>query len=408
MNFMRMLMLAGILGGCLVWSGADAIADDMSDLNSVAQANTVFALDLYARLQTEPGNLFFSPYSLSSALVMVYAGARGATETHMAQTLHFSTGQAELHPAFARLTKQLAAIQQQDKLQLTVANALWVQQDFELLKTYRQLTETYYGANLFPVNFKEASAEARQKINGWVEEHTQKKIQELVPPGVLNALTRLVLTNAIYFKGIWALPFDHTLTSDAPFWVTPAQSVTVPLMHQQAMLKYGETEALQILELPYAGENLAMLVLLPKQQAGLADVEGQLSESRLTEWIADAAYRQVDVFLPRFTVTSQLSLRPILTALGMDVAFSDQADFSGMIAQAQVSISDVLHKAFIDVNEEGTEAAAATGVVIGVTSIMDPQPVPVFKADHPFLFLIQEKQTGSVLFFGRLQNPASK
>jgi serpin B len=401
---MMVLMVVGFIFFFLVLTHTDAIASE----EEIVEGNTAFALDLYKQLSHEADNLFFSPYSLSTALAMTYAGARGDTETQMAKTLHFSLPQDSLHPAFASLTEHVKAIESKGDVALNVANALWIQQDFELLDTFLQSLETYYDAQPFQVNFKQAYEDVRNKINQWVEKQTQAKIKNLLAPGTLNDLTRLVLTNAIYFKGNWTTQFDKKLTQEEPFWMTPNQEITVSMMHQTAGFKYGETEYVQVLELPYAGEDLAMLMLLPKEKDGLFSLEQRLSVEKLRDWIAAPSYREVDVSIPKFTLTTQFTLSRTLSTMGMPDAFSAKADFSGMETSKQLSISEVIHKAFIDVNEEGTEAAAATAVVVGVTSVAEPQPIPVFKADHPFLFFILEKQTGSILFLGRIVNPSAK
>lgn len=399
-----MMILLYFVGCFLVLVNTYATANE----EEIVGGNTAFALDLYKQLSHDADNLFFSPYSLSTALAMTYAGARGDTEHQMAETLHFSLAQESLHPAFASLTEHFERIQKRGDVMLNVANALWIQQDFDLLDTFLQDMEAYYEAKLFQVNFKQAYEEVRNKINQWVEKQTQTKIKNLLTPGTLNELTRLVLTNAIYFKGNWATQFDKELSQEAPFWITPNREISVSMMHQTAGFKYGETEHVQVLELPYAGEDLVMVVLLPKERDGLSSLEHQLSAALIADWIAAASYREVDVFIPRFTLTTQFTLSQTLSAMGMPDAFSANADFSGMEPNRQLSISEVIHKAFVEVNEEGTEAAAATAVIVGVTSVAEPQPVPVFKADHPFLFFIQEKQTGSMLFIGRIVNPSAK
>lgn len=398
---MMVLMVVGCIFSFLVLTNSYATASK----EEIMKGNTAFALDLYKQLSDEADNLFFSPYSLSTALAMTYTGARGATESQMADTLHFSLPQESLHPAFADLAKHFESIQKKGDVALNIANALWIQQDFDLLDTFLQSMETYYEAKLFQVNFKQACEEVRNRINQWVEEQTQARIKNLLAPGTLDALTRLVLTNAIYFKGNWAEQFDKEATQEEPFWVTPTQSVTVPMMHKLAGFKFAELDQAQVLELPYAGEDLAMLILLPKARDGLSNLEQQLSVERVADWIAAASYREVDVFIPKFTLTSQFTLSQTLSSMGMPDAFSEKADFSGMEPHKQLRITEVVHKAFVEVNEEGTEAAAATAVIVGVTSVAEPQPIPVFKADHPFLFFILEKQTGSLLFMGRLANP---
>jgi serpin B len=325
----------------------------------------------------------------------------------MAATLRFDLGSDTLHPAFASLAKHLADVQQQGDVALNLANALWLQQGFDVQQAFLDTLEQFYAANFFQVNFAEAYEAVREEINKWIEEQTRDKITNLLPPGTLNALTRLVLTNAIYFKGNWAQTFSPDATAEAPFWISPKKSVPVEMMYQQTVLKYGDIDEGQVVILPYAGEALSMVVLLPKERDGLNAMETKLTAERVTTWIAQAAAREVKVYLPKFRFTSQFNLSATLQTMGMQEAFSENADFSGMASDKQLSISDVVHKAFVEINEEGTEAAAATAVIVGVTSVGEPPPIPVFQADHPFIFLIQDKLSGSFLFVGRVVNPGS-
>jgi len=374
----------------------------------LVNGNTAFALACYAKLRDQqPDSFFFSPYSISTALALTYAGARGETAAQMAQTLHFAADQTAFHPAFGELMARLAAIQAAGNVTLQLANALWVQQDHQLRQEFLDTAAQFYHALPLTVNFVGATEEARQRINRWVAEQTAQKIQNLLPPGAINELTRLLLTNAMYFKGQWALNFDPAQTQDAAFWVTAQQERAVPLMHQQALFKYAEDATLQILQMFYQGDEVALTILLPKERDGLAALERALTPAQFADWLAQAALREVDVFVPKWTLSSEFQLAAVLKSLGLTAAFSDQADFSGMSADQQLSIADVVHKAFVEVNEAGTEAAAATGVMIGVTSAREPQPVPVFRADHPFIFLIQDQLTGSLLFLGRIVTPAS-
>jgi serpin B len=371
----------------------------------VIQGNMGFAVNLYRELRKEEGNLFFSPHSISTALAMTYAGARGNTARQMAETLQFPLDQAQLHPAFAALQARFQAVQDKGDVRLNVANALWPQQGYPLLEEYLALTKEYYGVRIKAVDYARDAEAARSWINAWVEEQTENKIRDLIPQGVLTVLTRLVLVNAIYFKGNWASQFDPDLTQEAPFWVTPDRTVPVPMMAQKGEFGYAEWDGLQILELPYVGDELSMIVLLPREVDGLASLEAALSRETLERWITNLQEREVQVFLPRFKMTAQFLLNRALTNLGMVDAFDeDKADFSGMDGlEAWLYIAAALHKAFVEVTEEGTEAAAATAVVMGVRSL--PLPPPTFRADRPFLFMIRENRTGSILFLGRMVNP---
>lgn len=380
-------------------------ASEIHPAADVVKGNNTFALQLYHKLCATDGNLFFSPYSISSALAMTYAGASGETADQMAATLHFPAEQEALHSAFANLASHFHGMQENGKIALHIANALWIQQSVKVLESFLDIVKTQYQAGIFHVNFQTAYEEVRAEINAWVEKQTHQKIKELLPLGSLNALTRLVLTNAIYFKGNWDTPFDPKQTQEETFWLSPEKEILTPMMHRSAMVKYAENDALQLLHLPYTGEEISMIVLLPGAKDGLTDLEAQLTLENLTQWITQSSVREVEVFLPKFTLTSQFRLADTLKTMGMSAAFSENADFSKIEASKSLSISDVIHKAFVEVNEEGTEAAAATAVIVGLTSIAEPQPIPVFKADHPFIFLIRDSQTGSLLFCGRIMNP---
>ena len=372
-----------------------------SSVETVVRGNTEFALALYHKLRTTEGNLFFSPYSISTALAMTYAGARGNTAAQMAQALHFPLDQEQLHPAFASLEARLGDIGGKGHIQLRVANALWPQEGYVLLDAFLALTKRYYGVRVTAVDYGEAET-ARRTINAWVEEKTEDKIQDIIPSGLLDELTRLVLVNAIYFKGDWASQFDQSLTNDAPFWVTPDEQIQAPMMSQVHGFRYGEGDGLQVLELAYAGDDLSMVVLLPREIDGLAELEERLTVENLDRWTRRARQREVEVSLPRFEITFPARLSGILMSMGMVDAFGD-ADFSGMDGTKLLQIAAVLHKAFVAVNEEGTEAAAATAVIMKLKAL--PSPLPVFRADHPFVFLIRENSTGSILFLGRVANP---
>ncbi|MBW2645389.1 MAG: serpin family protein [Deltaproteobacteria bacterium] len=395
--------LLTVLAIAVLTSGVYAEALNSTDTNAVVEGNTSFAFDLYKQLKDAEGNLFFSPYSISTALAMTYAGARGKTEKQMAGALHFTLDQKRLHPAFACLEAQFNAAQNRD-IELNVANALWAQKDYVFLKEFLDLTAKNYGAAPNHVDFKRDCETARKEINAWVEQKTKNKIKDLIKRGVLDPLTRLVLTNAIYFKGNWGSQFNKSHTKEEPFRPATGKSVKVPLMTQTQEFRYTESDSLQILELPYVGDDLSMIVLLPGKIDGLAQLEADLNPENLNAWMGLLRKREVVVFLPKFKMTSQLSLAETLASMGMPDAFRPNADFSGMDGTKTLYISAVVHKAFVDVNEEGTEAAAATGVVMRLTSAL-PTPPPVFRADHPFVFLIRDNHSGSILFLGRIVDP---
>jgi len=368
------------------------------DTRPVVDGNTAFACDLYTHLRQQKGNLFFSPFSISTALAMTCGGARGDTASRMRKTLHFTIPDERLHPTFFALANMKPG-----KCQLHIANRLWSQEGFTFLDAYLNLTEVSYGARLQPVNFATATEEARKTINAWVEKKTGDKIKELLKRPHLSSATVLVLTNAIYFKGQWASRFKKKETREGtPFTLVDGNRVKVAMMHQQADFRHACHDELDILELPYAGGELSMIILLPRKADGLPGVEKSLTASRLESWLAGLSNKEINVFLPRFKMTCPFALGDALKKMGMAVAFTPSADFSGMTGSKNLYISKVIHQAFVDVNEEGTEAAAATAVVMdkGKPRVIE------FRADHPFLFLIRHNSTGSLLFLGRVMNPA--
>jgi serpin B len=372
---------------------------------AVVKGNNEFAFDLYHHLAGKPGNLFLSPYSISTALAMTSAGARGKTAEQMEGVLHFPP-QAELHPALAALMNEINAPSAKRGYQLSTANALWGATGYPFRPEFLKLARDNYRAELTNLDFAGNAEGARHTINQWVEKETQGKITDLIAQGVLTPATRLVLTNAIYFKGMWAAPFKKNLTRDEPFRATGGGTPRVPLMNQTAAFGYAETDDLQALQLPYAGGELATLILLPKKD-DVAGLEKKLSSALVTSVASKLERQEVVVHLPRFKTTSEFELSAALSAMGMPLAFSRQADFSGLTdSQEPLQLGLVIHKAFVDVNEEGTEAAAATAVGVRATAmVIRPKPAPVFRADHPFVYLIRDVRNGSILFLGRLADP---
>ncbi len=381
-----------------------ATAKSLTDTDSLVLSNSTFAFDLYRQLCSREGNLFFSPYSISTALALAYAGARGNTEKQMAQTLHFSLDQKTIHPVFAELQAVLNRIQKDGDIKLCVANSLWPQQDYKFLDEYLSLVKRSYGAYITGVDYINARQTACKLINEWVENETEDRIKDMVQPESLDELTLLVLVNAIYFKGNWESPFDVSKTKDVTFYVSSKKSVQIPMMHQTEEFRYAEFRTLQIIELPYIGDSLSMLLILPKRIGGLEQIENNLSVENIEFWRQSVDEKKVRVSIPKFKMSHELSLVKTLQALGIEDAFIyQQANFAGMDGRDNwLFLGGVIHKSFIEVNEEGTEAAAAT--VVGMLGGAPPTP-PVFRADHPFLFLILEKQTGSILFIGRVTDP---
>ena len=384
----------------------------------IVDGNNKFALELFAKLQSTKGNLFFSPYSISTALAMAHAGARNETESQMAGVLHFPVsvnrrtdstskslpGKQQFASSFGDIIKDLNNRGQKGGYTLSVANALWGQKDYGFLEEFLELIENSYDGRLNEVDFVRATETARKTINAWVERKTNDKIKNLISEGVLDSMTRLVLTNAIYFKGNWARQFEEDRTRETPFTLSDGQKIDVATMNQKAEFGYMETDTFQALELPYVNEELSMVILLPKQFDALDEFEKTLTPDNLSQWLPKIHKREVVVFVPKFKMTSQFSLAFVLKSMGMQDAFSSNADFSGINGKRDLFISAVIHKAYVEVNEEGTEAAAATGVVMRLTSI-GPAPIPVFRADHPFMFLIRDNHSGSILFIGRVANP---
>ena len=393
-----------MIGLCLFASFG--FANTNKELQTVVKDNSDFGFDLYQELKEVEGNLFFSPYSISTALAMTYAGARGQTEKEMAQVLHFSLKQELLHSSFSKLQSELNAIQNKGQIKLSIANSLWAQKSYKFLDTFIDLNKKYYSAGLNFVNFMTKTEAAREKINIWVEDKTQQMIKELIKPGILNPLTRLVLCNAIYFKGDWLSQFDTTRTVDRDFYVSSDKTIKVPMMNQKSDFRYKDFGEFCALELLYEGNDLSMIIFLPKEIDGLADFEKDLTNDTVKIWIDELIgthKSEVLVSIPKFKTTCEFELSETLYDMGMPAAFSlPPADFSGMIGTKDLYISKVIHKAYVDVNEEGTEAAAATAVVMLKSVAVQPLE---FKADHPFIFLIRENQTGSILFIGRIVDP---
>lgn len=376
-------------------------------VSEIAESGNQFAIDLYQQLRSQDGNLFFSPSSISTALAMTYGGAAGETEAEMAKTLHFELPQAELHNAMSSLQSLWITSNQNKDVRLNLANRLWGHQGYEFLPAFLKLTREKYSAQLARLNFAKPE-DAKRTINDWVQDRTEGKIQNLIPSGVLTPDTRLVLTNAVYFYGNWSTPFMKQLTRDQDFHLSAINTIKVPTMYQQGKLRYGEVDDLQILELPYGDGDLSMVILLPKEIDGLAGLESKLSLENLKSWLGSVKIEDaVQVTLPKFKTTSQFELADALQAMGMRQAFNARtADFSGMTGDRDLFISAVVHKAFVDVNEAGTEAAAATGVVISRTSVPIKAP-PFFRADHPFVFLIRDNRHGGILFLGRMTDPSN-
>jgi len=405
-----LVILAILISGCV--DKPEQKADDsgatQEGVSSVIYANNQFAFDLYSKYQKDQkykdNNIFFSPYSISTALAMTYEGARGQTAEEMQSIFNFPEDSSLRRSNFAAIYNQLN--KKDAEYKLNTATALWIQQDYKLLDTYTKTIETYYGGKVTNVDFVGATEQARQTINGWVEDKTNDKIKNLFPQGSLNQNSRLVLTNAIYFKGTWIKQFDKADTRDENFRVSTDQTIKVPMMvrtDEDAEFNYVETEDLQLLEMLYEGEDLSMLVLLPKND-DITTIEESLTVENLFDWRNQLREQRVNVFMPKFTFNTKYFLNENLKEMGMPSAFSESAaDFSGIDGTKNLFIQTVVHQAFVDVNEEGTEAVAVTGIGSVLTS--EPPPIPTFRVDHPFIFIIQERETGNILFLGRVVDP---
>ncbi len=376
----------------------------------VVEANNRFALDLYKVMAAEnPGdNIFFSPWSISSALAVTYEGAKGTTADEIRSVFHFPADESTMRTGYKEITGGINS--RNSGFTLKTANALWAEENYTFLPSYLDTADRYYSARVTNLDFMNSPEESRQTINRWVEDQTANRIKNLLPAGSILPETTLVITNAIYFKGTWATEFNEENTASEDFRVSPTTTVSVPMMKQTtggAEFWYAETGSFQVLGMPYAsqgGKELSMLVLLPTD-GDLEGAEESLDAGTISELRQDLVYQEVRVWFPKFKLETGYQMADTLSEMGMPSAFNPGvADFSGMDGTKSLAISQVFHKAYVDVNEEGTEAAAATAVVMD-RSIAPVDPVPVFRADHPFIFLILDNENGNILFMGRVTNP---
>jgi serpin B len=393
-------------------------------IDQVVTANNKFAFNFYNQIiEEEKENLFFSPYSLSTALAMTYEGANGLTAEEMKKVFHFPENDI-LRPNSAAIYNR---INKKDKsYTLRTGNALWVQKDYLFLEDYLTTVEKYYGGKAANLDFINETEKSRLTINDFIEQQTNNRIKDLIKPGILIPDTRLVLTNAIYFLGDWKYQFDKKNTRDMDFFITLNNPVKVPMMHltsknmkdmkpEPARFNYADLEKLQIIELPYKDNELSMIILLPKQYEGYDYETGEVinynyglddidfTYENFIEYKSQMKETSMDnIYLPKFEFETDYGLNEILINMGMPTAFSGAADFSGMTGNKELFIAAVLHKAFIKVDEKGTEAAAATAVVMMQSAQF---PSNIFRADHPFMFVIQETQTGNILFMGNVVDP---
>jgi len=383
----------------------------LEELSGLVKGNTAFALDLYQQLAPADSNLFFSPYSISSALAMTYAGAAGETAKEMAQVFHFPQDENYLHSGFNALGQYLEGLSdleipkdQGDPFQLNIANAIWGQKDFHFEQGFLDTLAVNYGAGLRLLDYIQDPEKSRQTINDWVSDQTQAKIQDLIPQGAIDSDTRLVLSNAIYFKATWLEPFQESRTEDGPFYGLDGEVSQVSLMStgSDSSYLYYDGDGFQAIALPYVGGEVSMLVLLP-DEGNFADFRSSLVPGTLETILGQMSYQPIQLRFPKFEFESEFSLADTLAAMGMPSAFSGTADFSRMTGAKDLFISNVFHKAYVGVDEEGTEAAAATAVVMTLTAApLDPLQLTV---DRPFLFLIRDHQTDTILFLGQVTQP---
>ncbi len=386
-------------------ASADAPFGDVLDIASSMES---FGTDLYAVVATGDGNVVFSPASIMTALAMTYAGARGVTAEEMAAVLHVDLDDPAFHAAMNALDLALESRSFKsgdDRVQLSIANSLWGQDGLAFEQPFLDTLAEDYGTGMRLVDFKAAAEKARVQINDWVASQTNDKITDLIPAGVLNDLTRLVLVNAVYLDATWALQFDPNDTSDGSFTTLAGTQVTVPMMRQTSSFSYAKGDGWQAVQLPYSGNKLAMLLIVP-DQGRFTDVEQELGSGLLSEAVAGLSPASVALTVPKFTFRTQAQLGSALKTLGMPTAFDpNSADFSGMTTEEQLLIDEVIHEAYIAVDEEGTEAAAATAVVMRATSA--PMVDVTFEIDRPFIFALRDTETGALLFLGRVTDPSA-
>jgi serpin B len=406
----RRLLPVSLLGLLLAVGSAAQPSRPDDAVARFARSSNEFGLDLYGKLRAMPGNLVVSPASVTTALAMAWGGARGKTAEQMQAVLPFDRPAAETMPVSGRLSAALTDPKR--PVTFRIANRLFGEQSYRFEPAYLEATKAAYGAPLEPLDFKRAPDQARERINGWVEQQTERRIRDLVPAGSLRPTTRLVLVNAIYFLGDWSAPFKKESTRLASFFTSPTARKDVPMMHQTEELRFAEKHAVKVLELPYRGREMAMLVILPDQVDGLDAVERSLTEPRLQELVAALVPQRVAVALPKFEVNpaQSLTLGDTLRAMGMAHAFDPtQADFTGMAQPAdpadRLFLARVFHKAFVRVDEKGTEAAAATAAAMETVSARPREQSREFRADRPFLFVIRDTASGLVLFLGRVADP---
>ncbi|MFA5451221.1 MAG: serpin family protein [Dehalococcoidales bacterium] len=417
--FLLALILTASLAACSQTVSAEVLKSDKhritspdvssAELETLVEGNSDFAYDLYHALRSiEDDNLFYSPHSISVALAMTYAGALGMTAEQIAETLHFYLSQDDLHPAFNQLDIELAKRGEGakgsdgDGFRLNVVNAIWGQENYYFMDDFLDVLAENYDAGLRILDFIEDTEESRKVINDWVSQQTEERIKDLVPAGAIDALTRLVLTNAIYFNAAWLYPFDEEVTTEELFFLLDGSRLSVSMMKQEQRFNYTEGDYYQAIEIPYDGQELSMIILLPAE-GYFKTFEENINADVVFGITESLSSHQVILSMPKFKYESRFNLKDSLADMGMPIAFTEGADFSGMTGAQDLSIAEVVHKAFISVNEAGTEAAAATAVIMQTVSA--PSQQVEFNMNRPFIYLIRDNITGANLFVGRVVNP---
>lgn len=385
---------------------------DPAQIEALAKDNTAFAMRFYDLIRTEDGNLIYSPFSISVALSMAMAGAEDSTLTAMMDALQLTLPMDTVYPAYDALLLAIQASEEQtiqdmegNPFKLNIANSIWGQAGFAFKEPFLDVLARYFGAGMYTVDYQQDPGAARQAINDWISQETENKITDLIPEGAINELTRLVLANAIYFNGSWFYPFNEQNTSETPFNLMDGSQSTVDMMSLTGEhLVYGSGDGYQVVQLPYLSSDFVMTVLVP-DEGRFEDFENALTPDFMTLIKNDMMMERVDLQMPKFDFTTSINANDPLSALGMGEAFNpDKANFSGMTDEEKLLITDVLHKATITVDEKGTEAAAATSIVMGVTSAMPGEPISLV-IDRPFVFFIEHQSTGTILFMGRVVQP---
>ena len=370
----------------------------------LAESNNKFALDIYNQTSLPTENYIFSPLSISSALAMTFGGAAGITEQEMRKVLYFSDDNNLVHQSFANFISDYQKLNS-EKVEVQLANSLWIQEDYKLRKSFLELMEKYYDSKLFKVNYKTEPQKSADRINSWVEKITKEKIKNIIKPNIITSATKLILCNAIYLKAEWRDQFEERFTKPGKFWLDKESSMQTPMMLKIDYFQLATFDNMKVVQLPYAGSDLAMTILLPNDVDGIDELENELDPDLFSKINEQLKTKRVRIFLPKFKIETTLNLNETLINLGMTSAFSASANFSKMEKTNSLAISDVVHKAFIEIDENGTEAAAATVVMMSAMCIPEPAPIVDFNANHPFFFYIQDTKSKTILFMGKVMKP---